>query len=137
MTDLRITAGPLVFAADFEREEAPHTVSRFETLLPYRSRLIQARWSGEACWIPLGDLDLGVGYENATSYPKPGEVLFHPGGVSETEILLPYGAVRFASKVGQLAGNHFLTIRGGREKLAELGRIVLWQGAQEIEFCRG
>ncbi|HTT81342.1 MAG TPA: DUF3830 family protein, partial [Stellaceae bacterium] len=79
MADLCITAGPFVFAADFERAAAPHTVHRFEALLPYRSRLIQARWSGEACWIPLGDLDLGVGYENATSYPKPGEVLFHPG----------------------------------------------------------
>ena len=59
---------------------------------------------------PLGGLDLGIGYESATSYPAPGQLLFHPGGISETEILLAYGGVRFASKVGQLAGNHFLTI---------------------------
>ena len=92
------------------------------------------RWSGQACWISLGDLDLGLGYENATSYPAPGQLLLHPGGVSETEILLAYGSVRFASKVGQLAGNHFLTIVAGTEYLPELGRLALWYGAQPIEF---
>ena len=65
------------------------------------------RWSGEACWIPLGGRDLGLGYENATSYPTPGQFLFHPGGISETEILLAYGSVRFASKVGQLVAITF------------------------------
>ena len=103
-------------------------------MLPYRERLIHVRWSGEACWIPLGGLDLGLGYENATSYPVPGQLLFHPGGISETEILLAYGSVRFGSKVGQLAGNHFLTIVEGAEHLPELGRLTLWQGAQTIEF---
>ncbi len=92
------------------------------------------RWSGEACWIPLGDLDLGLGYENATSYPAPGQILLHPGGVSETEVLLAYGSVQFASKVGVLAGNHFLTITEGLDHLVELGRTVLWSGAQEIVF---
>jgi hypothetical protein len=85
-------------------------------MLPYRERLIHVRWSGEACWIPLGGLDLGLGYENATSYPAPGQLLMHPGGISETEILLAYGSVRFGSKVGQLAGNHFLTIVEGAEQ---------------------
>jgi len=103
-------------------------------MLPYRERLIHARWSGEACWIPLGGIDVGLGYENATSYPAPGQILFHPGGVSETEILLAYGSVCFASKVGQLAGNHFLTIVEGAEQLPALGRLTLWQGAQPIEF---
>ena len=78
--------------------------------------------------------DLGIGYENATSYPAPGQLLIHPGSVSETEILLAYGSVRFASKVGQLAGNHFLTIVEGAEQLPELGRLTLWQGAQPIAF---
>ena len=103
-------------------------------MLPYRERLIHVRWSGEACWIPLGDLDLGLGYENATSYPAPGQLLIHPGGISETEILLASGSVRFASKVGQLAGNHFLTIVDGSQLLPELGQLTLWQGAQPIEF---
>jgi Protein of unknown function (DUF3830) len=50
------------------------------------------------------------------------------------EILFPYGATCFASKMGQLAGNHFATIVEGREELPELGRVVLWEGAQPIVF---
>jgi hypothetical protein len=133
MTDLRITAGPFTFGARFE-DAAPRTVARFRSMLPYRERIIHVRWSGEACWIPLGALDLGLSHENATSYPAPGQILLYPGGVSETEILLAYGPVQFASKAGVLAGNHFLTITEGGERLAELGRSVLWQGAQDILF---
>jgi hypothetical protein len=134
VADVRITAGPFAFTARFERAAAPRTCHKFAGMLPYRERLIHVRWSGEACWIPLGDFDLGLGYESATSYPAPGQLLLYPGGVSETEILLAYGSVRFASKVGQLAGNHFLTIVGGIEQLSELGRLTLWQGAQPIAF---
>jgi hypothetical protein len=72
--------------------------------------------------------------ENATSYPSPGQVIFYPGGYSQTEILLAYGGVRFASKLGQLAGNHFLTITEGLDQLADLGRMTLWEGAQDIAF---
>jgi hypothetical protein len=129
-----ITAGPFRFTARFESAAAPKTCAAFRALLPYRQRIIHVRWSGEACWIPLGDLDLGLGYENHTSYPAPGQILLYPGGISETEILLGYGAVRFASKMGQLAGNHFLTIQAGAENLAALGEKVLWEGAQEIVF---
>ena len=53
------------------------------------------RWSGESAWIPLGELDIGLAApENHTSHPAPGEVLLYPGGLSETEILFPYGGVR-------------------------------------------
>jgi hypothetical protein len=131
---LRITAGPYTFTAWLEEADAPETCAAFRKLLPYRQKLIHARWSGEACWIPLGDFQLGVGYENHTSHPSRGDILFYPGGISETEILFPYGSARFASKVGQLAGNHFLTIADGREQLADLGRLVLWEGAQDILF---
>jgi len=131
---VRITAGGFVFLARFEIATAPRTSARFQGLLPYRQRIIHVRWSGEACWIPLGDLDLGLGPENATSYPAPGQVLLYPGGISETEILLTYGAVAFASKAGPLAGNHFLTVTEGQEQLRPLGERTLWQGAQEILF---
>jgi Protein of unknown function (DUF3830) len=115
--------------------KAPQTIAALEQLLPLEGKLAQARWSGEAAWVPLGwELDLGLGPENATSYPAPGELLFYPGGLSEVEILLPYGATCFASKMGQLAGNHFLTITEGREQLRELGRTVLWEGAQDVVF---
>jgi hypothetical protein len=103
-------------------------------MLPLKTRIIHARWSGEACWIPFGDLNLDIGYENHTSYPAPGQMLLYPGGISETEILFPYGATLFASKVGQLAGNHFATVNEGKDRLRELGELVLWKGAQEITF---
>jgi hypothetical protein len=135
MSLIRITAGPFRFAARFEDAAAPKTCARFRQLLPYQERIIHVRWSGEACWIPLGDLDLGLGFENHTSYPAPGQILLYPGGMSETEILLAYGGVRFASKMGQLAGNHFLTVVEGNEDLAGLGKLVLWSGAQEIVFA--
>ena len=134
MTKIRITAGPFTFGAKLEEEAAPKTCAVFRKLLPYREKIIHVRWSGEGCWIPLGDLDLGLGYENHTSYPAPGEIIVYPGGISETEILLAYGGVRFASKVGQLAGNHFLTVTEGRENLVPLGKMTLRQGAQDILF---
>jgi hypothetical protein len=136
MADVRIIAGPFTFGALFETQAAPLTCARFQSLLPYRERIIHVRWSGEACWIPLGGLDLGLGHENATSYPAPGQIILYPGGVSETEILIAYGSVCFASKAGQLAGNHFLTITAGLENLAALGRRTLWEGAQDILFER-
>ena len=132
MTHLRIVAGPYTFRAKLEPALAPKTCEYFRTLLPYRSRIIHVRWSGEACWIPLGDQALGFPAENATSYPAPGQLIFYPGGYSEAEILLAYGGVRFASKLGQLAGNHFMTITEGLENLLEFGRLTLWQGAQDI-----
>ena len=136
MSTIRITAGPFSFEARFEEEAAPKTCAKFQSLLPYRERIIHVRWSGEGCWIPLGDLDLGLGFENHTSYPAPGEIILYPGGISETEILLAYGGVHFASKVGHLAGNHFLTITKGRENLLALGKLCLWEGAQDIVFER-
>src|SRR5277367_211377 len=134
MDMIKITAGSHKFVARLEATLAPKTCAKFLTLLPYREKIIHVRWSGEACWIPLGDLDLGLGYENHTSHPAPGEIILYPGGISETEILLAYGGVSFASKVGQLAGNHFLTITNGRENLPALGKLTLWSGAQDIEF---
>jgi hypothetical protein len=59
-------------------------------------------------------------------------VILYPGGVSETELLISYGATCFASKSGQLAGNHFLTIVSGVEHLRPLGVAALWQGARII-----
>jgi hypothetical protein len=134
MTMLHIKAGPYEFEALMEEKNAPKTCAKFKSLLPYKERIIHVRWSGEGCWIPLGDLDLGLEYENHTSFPAPGDFILYPGGISETEILLAYGGVRFASKVGQLAGNHFLTITKGRENLVALGKLTLWQGAQDIVF---
>jgi hypothetical protein len=134
---LEITAGQLRFRARLEEGLAPETCAALRALLPLDGKIMQARWSGESAWVPLGDLQTGIGPENATSYPGPGELLLYPGDLSETEILFPYGATCFASKMGQLAGNHFATIEEGRESLVELGRLVVWDGAQDIRFSEG
>lgn len=132
MADVLITAGEFSFEAKFEEEAAPKTCAAFRQLLPFRERVIHVRWSGEAVWVPLGGLDLGLGSENGTSYPRPGEIVLYPGGVSETELLIAYGYTNFASKAGQLAGNHFLTITTGLDRLATLGKKTLWEGAQAV-----
>jgi hypothetical protein len=122
------------FLARLETQLAPKSCAKFRSMLPLKTQIIQARWSGEAAWIPFGDLALDIGYENHTSHPAPGHLLLYPGGISETEILFPYGSTLFASKAGQLAGNHFATVFEGNEQLVELGRIILWKGAQDITF---
>jgi Protein of unknown function (DUF3830) len=134
MSTVRITVATMNFMARLETSLAPKTCAAFRTLMPFEGRVVHVRWSGEGVWIPFGNFDFGVGYENHTSYPAPGQCILYPGGLSESEILLAYGGVCFSSKMGQLAGNHFITITEGLEQLPELGRLVLWQGAQKIRF---
>jgi hypothetical protein len=135
MNPVVITVGPLRFTARFEDEKAPATCAAFAAQLPFESNLLQARWSGESAWSPLGSLQLGIPVENATSHPSRGDILFYQAAASETEILFPYGSTCFASKVGQLAGNHMLTLTSGHDLLPELGRLVLWEGAQRIRIA--
>ena len=134
MTAVRVIAGPYTFSGRFEEQSAPKTVAAFRRRMPFASKLIHVRWSGEGVWVPLGDMDFGVGFENNTCYPSPGQLILYPGGVSETELLLAYGNVSFASKAGPLSGNHFLTLTEGLENIYALGRKALWEGAQDIRF---
>lgn len=134
MPDVRVIAGPYSFLGRFEIELAPKTCAAFRKRMPFKSQIVHVRWSGEGVWVPLGNLDFGVSYENNTCYPAPGQIILYPGGVSETEILLAYGNVNFASKAGQLSGNHFITLIEGLNNLAALGRKTLWEGAQDIRF---
>ena len=133
MEKLVVEAGPFIFDARFE-EAAPKTCAAFQAAMPFEGKIVHVRWSGEGVWIPLGDRDFGVGYENHTSHPAPGQIILYPGGISETEILLAYGGVDFSSKMGQLAGNHFITLTSGHENLMKLGNLVLWEGAKPISF---
>ena len=138
MTILCISAAGFTFSAE-THPGAPHTVQAFLKLLPYRQKLIHVRWSGEACWIPLDEFRLEndgkpVSFENHTSHPSVGDILFYIGGYSEAEIIIAYGACSFSSKMGQLAGNHFLTVTEGKEQLRALGKKVLWEGAQDVLF---
>jgi hypothetical protein len=129
---LKITAGGITFDAVLETEKAPQTSASMLKRLPYKGQLVHVRWSGEGVWVPLGEEDWGVDYENHTSHPAPGHMILYPGGISETEILLAYGGVDFSSKMGQLAGNHFITITSNLERLPELGNGCLWKGAHDL-----
>ena len=131
---MKIVIGEAEFEAILEYEKSPATCAAFTAAMPFESRIVHVRWSGEAVWIPLGDRDFEVGYEDATAYPAPGQILLYPKGRSETEILIAYGCVHFASKAGTLAGNHFATITGGLDRLREIGVATLWEGARSIRF---
>ena len=64
---LEIAVGDVWLRARLEEAAAPRTVEAFRRLLPLESRIIHASWSEESAWIPFGELDVGVGPENATS----------------------------------------------------------------------
>lgn len=134
MTKLSIQAGPFSFDAKLELDAAPKTCAAFKRLLPLASKLVHVRWSGEGIWIPFGDSHFDLPWENHTSHPAPGHMILYPGGISEAELLLAYGGVDFSSKMGQLAGNHFLTLTSGHENLMALGNRVLWEGAQDVSI---
>lgn len=131
-----ITAGGYRFIGALETADAPKTVAFFRSLLPYKQKLIHVRWSGEGMWIPLGETGWAdsLPNENHTAHPAPGQLGLYPGGISETEFLFAYGGVAFASKMGMLTANHFLTVVAGMENLRKLGEKVLWEGAQEVVF---
>ena len=122
------------FDAVFEEIISPNTCEVFRKVIPFEAQVVHVRWSGEGMWIPLGEMDFAVKLEDATSYPTPGQVLLYPKGKSETEILIAYGSVHFASKAGSLAGNHFATITSDLEKLKEIGVSTLWEGSKSILF---
>lgn len=140
MRHLRIAAGPYSFVGRLEDAHAPATCAAVWDRLPLQAQLIQARWSGEAAWIPLRHSStswtapLELASENPLSAPCPGQLLLYPGGRSEAELLFPYGTARFASVHGPLSGNHFATVVEGTDQLEALGALVLWRGAQEIRF---
>ncbi|MBT8434964.1 MAG: DUF3830 family protein [Gammaproteobacteria bacterium] len=122
------------FNAVFEDDKSPASCDAFRAVMPFQSQVVHVRWSGEGMWIPLGDMDFEVGHEDATTYPAPGQILLYPKAKSETEILIAYGSVQFASKAGTLAGNHFATITADLEQLREIGVATLWEGAKPILF---
>jgi hypothetical protein len=131
---LKITIGEHVFKAKMHTEKAPETCSMLLEKMPITGKAIQARWSGEAAWLEMNPYRIEAPQENATSYPGPGQLLYYPGGVSEKEILIPYGSAIFASKFGLLPGNHFATIVEGIDSLGLMGDLVFREGAQEIRI---
>ncbi|MDT9598690.1 DUF3830 family protein [Sphingosinicella rhizophila] len=102
MNDLKIVAGLFEFRGRLEADRAPKTCEYFWSMLPYGKRIIHVRWSGEGCWIPLGDSAVALPVENATSYAAPGQFIFYPGGFSEPEILLAYWPSPFRQQAGAI-----------------------------------
>lgn len=129
---LKITIGEIVFKAKMHTDKAPETCRMLLEKMPIKGKAIQARWSGEAAWLEMNPYGIEAPQENATSYPGPGQLLYYPGGVSEKEILIPYGSAIFASKFGLLPGNHFATIFEGVDLLEAMGENVFRGGAQPI-----
>jgi len=105
--------------------------------MPYRGYVIHARWSGEALWSPLAAVWPPGAFllpENATGNPQPGDILLFAGQKSEPELLIAYGACRFASRAGPLQGNPVLTIDDRLAQLVEQGHKILWRGAMDLGF---
>jgi len=132
--NLLIQMGSERFSAVLHEDRAPKTCNSIIERLPINGKIIHARWSGEAMWLTLANQPINLDYENQTCYPSKGELLFYPGFVSEKELLIPYGSSRFASRSGVLAGNHFATISEGLDRLAKVGKSVLWEGAKDISI---
>jgi hypothetical protein len=131
---IRITIGKIEFIAKMHLDRAPETCRLLLEKMPITGKVIQARWSGEAAWLQMDPYGIEAPQENATSYPGQGQILYYPGGVSEKEILIPYGSACFASKFGLLPGNHFATVIEGNQLLEIMGEKVLWGGAQSVRI---
>ena len=128
-----VSIGPCRFGGRWQTAEAPVSVAWLASRLPIEGRLLQARWSGEAGWLPLGDMPK-LAPEDATAYPSPGQVLLYAGAESEPELLVPYGACAFASKAGRLAGNPVILLDDGPADLRVIGELLLQQGAQPLRL---
>ena len=134
MSKLQIKTEYFTFIAAWEEERARKTCAAMRELMPFTGSLIQARWCGETACVPMNHIPLDIEFENHTAYPSKGELLVYPGFVTSKEILLPYGPALFVTRVGPVAGNHFATVVQGWENLEEMGHMVHWKGAQDVEF---
>jgi hypothetical protein len=132
MTRMMIKIGEFSFVAKLLEKEAPDTCRAILNALPIEGKVIHVRWSGEAVWLPMDPFGVEAEFENHTCHPSRGDILYYPGGISERELLIPYGATSFSSKLGPLQGNHFAEIVEGKSSLREMGLKVLWEGAQKI-----
>ena len=134
MRRIILSVGGHHFGGQLEMGAAPASCAWLLRLLPLEGRVLHARWSGEAGWVPLG-LQAPLAPENATVYPQSGQVLLHAGGLSEPELLIPYGACAFACKAGTLAGNHVISLEDGLTRLAEIGKNLLWKGGEQFRLA--
>ena len=127
------SAGDYRFVARLEEELAPATVAAFRRLLPLESRIIHARWSGESCWIPFGRPRRRLRPRERDVLPGAGAAALLSGRRQRDGDPVSVRAdARSRARPGCWPGNHFATIVEGVDRLGELGRKVLWEGAQPL-----
>jgi len=132
---LEITTNGTTFTAEIHEQRAPETVAAVMEFLPLESTLMHVRWSGIATWINIDELTLPeIPRENHTVYPSCGDILLYPGYRNEQEILVPCGPTCFKSPAGELAGNHFATVSGERDRLRSLEQTTLKKGEQTVRI---
>ncbi len=135
MTRLAIELEEERFVATLLEDEAPESVAAIQEMVPYEGELLHVRWSGIATWINIDEVELPeLPRENHTVYPSCGDLLLYPGFRNEQEILVPCGPTCFKSPAGELAGNHFATIDGDRERLRALEQRTLQEGSFEVRL---
>ena len=83
-------------------------------------------------WVPLGDFNLGVSFENHTSHP-PSEISSFIQEATPRQRSSSHMDLLFRKQDGQLSGNHFLPSPKGKRTF-EHWRECLWQGAQDVIF---
>ena len=137
MGTLRIEVGDLHFTARWE-PAAPQTIEAIRRMLPIDSKLIHCRWSGESTWIPYGDFRPGHRLREPHLAPRPRACSpCTPAASASARSSSRMAACTTSSKVGQLAANHFASVvpdDGWQDRLREVGRRALWEGAQPIRI---
>ena len=95
---LTVTAGPFSFKGVLETEKAPKTVAAFERLLPFHSKIIHVRWSGESASIRSATSTSGSTASPRTPpATRPRARSCVPGRPERDRLPVPYGGTMFAS----------------------------------------
>ena len=136
MQDIELESGHFRAVGRLLPDMAPQTCGWFLAKLPFEVRVVQAVWSGMAVFADLAGAAHDVPFENITSYPATGSILLYPGNAQGNagEIYIPYGGNKFCCPIGQIAGNHFMTLTASMETLRDFGRLVRYGGEQTLHF---
>ena len=93
----------------------------FRTMLPLESKLIQARWSGQAAWIPFGDLDVGDRPGGSDQLPGPGRARLLPRRRQRDRDPVPVRRHLLREQGGPARGQPLRDDRRGEREPARVG----------------